>query len=204
MPKTRFGKWSVGVIFFILVIFIGTLLVMRYQKTKNDIVMKQLVLLPSETPTLAQQSEIHSSDGTMNLIMQTETKKDQPKNYSFFVADISGENKRLLFTKTTGLQEKMSLPLNSFSPDNKYLYLEEKKPGFVDVLVFKVSGETFANGEQYLDVGQLLAKSKAGYHINHVTGWVSPIFIQINTIKDDLTKGPSYWFDVESHAFWQQ
>lgn len=176
---------------------------MRFQKTRNvpQDNLRNNINRPDQA--ISQKSEIHSSDGTMNLIMQTETKKDQPKNYSFFVADISGKNKRLLFTKTVSLGE-ISAPLNSWSPDNKYLYLEEKKPGPVDVLVFKASGESFLNGEQYLDVGQLLAKSKAEYHLNHVTGWVSPTLVQVNTIKDDLTKGPSYWFDVESHAFWQQ
>lgn len=181
----------VGIIFFVT----------GYQKMTN--ISQNNFLNPTKTPTPIQKSEVHSSNGTMKLIMQKQTNKDASDNYSFFIADISGKNERLLFTKNLAPEGEMILPPNSFSPDNKYLYLEENGPASLGVLVFKTTGLPFSEGEQYLDMAELLTKSKTGYSISHVTGWASPILIEINTMKDFSTKGPSFWFVVDSRAFLQ-
>lgn len=182
----------------LLIFLVGIFVVLRYQQ--KAVQQSQPVPSSLKTPAPTQESEIHSPDGTMKLIMKAE-KKDQVKSYSFFIADIPGKNQRLLFMKTVSPKGEMSLPQNSFSPDNKYLYLQKNEGNSLNILVFKVTGLPFLNNQPYLDVGSLLAENKAGNFLNHVTGWVSPTLIQINTVTDSSTKSPSYWFDVESRAF---
>lgn len=153
-----------------------------------------------------QESELHSIDGTMTLIMRTNSKGNESRTYSFFVADIKDKNKeneRLLFTKTVDAKEEIILPHNSWSPDKKYLFLKEKdKNGKLNFFILKVSGENFADGEQYLNVGDLFTQKKIAYKLDDATGWASPIFLNVTTITDDGKKGPSYWFDISSHNFW--
>lgn len=191
-------------IFFIILFFVGVFLVGRYQKTvsreKNNYLPQ-----PQELISQPQKSEVHSSDGTMTLIMQIDRQKDQSQTYSFFVANITGKdkNERLLFTKTIGSKGEIRVPLNSWSPDNKYVFLKEKSEnGQLNFLVLKAAGESFTNGEQYLDIGAILKQKKTEYFLYDITGWVSPIFLNVITTDENATKnGPSYWFNVNSGTF---
>lgn len=188
------------VVFFVLV-FLGAFLIWPYQKPKNP-PQNNLLDKSGVSANQLQESEVSSSDGKMKLIMRVEEGKDKVKTYSFFTVDISGKNRKTLFTKTVSLGGEMSIPRNSWSPDNKYLFLIENEEGSTNVLVFKASGEIFQNSQQYLDL-RALFKSKAGYSINNATGWASPTLIYVTTLSDDSTKGPTFWFDLSSHSFIQ-
>ncbi len=185
--------------FFVLV-FIGVFLLFPFQKSKNT-AQNTLLNKPEVSASQPQESEVYSSDGKVKLLMRVE-EKNQVKTYSFFTIDTANKNRKTLFTKTVSSGGEMLLPHNSWSPDNKYLFLIENEEGSFNVLVFKASGEVFQNGQQYLDL-RALFKSKAGYLINNATGWASPTLIYVMTISDKSTKGPTFWFDLSSHTFIQ-
>lgn len=159
------------------------------------------ILSPINTLPKTQTKEVHSPDGTLKVIMSIEKKKEGERIYSFSIADISGKSKRFLLTKTLEPKDVMLIPQNSFSPDNTYLFLEEAKAGSLDILVFKTSVEPFAKGEQYLSLGSLLTQTKPGYSLKSVTGWVSPIFLQIYTTQTGSKPYSTYWFSPETKAF---
>lgn len=160
-----------------------------------------------QLPEQPQVISVHSGDGMVTLVMKVTAENNQTHTYSFFVADISSTSKdtseRLLFTKTVGPKGEMSVSQNTWSPDNKYVFLREKdENGRLNFLIFKASGETFANAEKYIDVGVLLDQRKTGYLLSNATGWVSPIFLNVTTTDENSAKkGPSYWFDVISRSF---
>ena len=151
------------------------------------------------TPTPGLKSEVHSPDGTMKIIMQIK-KSTGSTTYSFFVAEISGKNQKFIFTRTLTPESTMSIPQNSFSPDNKYVYLEEDQGILQNALVFKTSGETFTKDEQYRDTAAILSQSKPGYSLKNATGWASPTLLQTYLQKEDA-KSSSYWFVPETKAF---
>ncbi len=153
-------------------------------------------------------TEVLSVDGTMVLIMSRDGKKGQPQTYSFRVKNIAGKSEdkteRLIFTKTIGLGGKMEILRNSWSPDNKYLMLQEQDEfGQKKVLVFKASGQAFANGEQYFDAMAVFNQKRIGWAARDVTGWASPTLVNITTYKEGVENGPAYWLDVGSRGAWQ-
>ena len=98
----------------------------------------------------------------------------------------------------------MSISPNSWSPDKKYVFLQENRSGSIyDVLVFKTSGEPFLVTEQYVSVAPLFTNRKTEYYLTDVTGWDSPTLLHMVTAVDASKKGPPYWFDVTSQSFIQ-
>lgn len=152
-------------------------------------------LTPLEVQT--QPSEVHSSDGTMKLTMQSSVKIAGKTTYTFYLSDINGGNRKLLFTKLLTTADTMAIPPNTFSPDNKYIFLSSTESGVKHVPVLKTSGEVFANGIQFEDVAILFLSQKTDNVMTEVTGWDSPTLLHVTT------NGPSYWFDVETQNFIQ-
>lgn len=179
------------------VLFIAVLLLIQYQ----DGNMPQKIV-PSVTPTPIQDKEVHSADGKMNLVM-VQDKKDGVKTYTFIASDLSGKNKKTLFSKTVEASASMLLSPNSWSPNNKYVFLQEKEGESIKTFVFKASGEPFTNGLQYLDVRALFEEHKTKYTLKDATGWDAPELLHVTTMLDANTKGPSYWFEIPSKAFLQ-
>lgn len=154
------------------------------------------------TPVLKDTNE-HNPDGTMQLIMHPETQNDGSTIYTFFTADISGENKKLIFTKTEPKDVTMAIHHNSFSPDNKLVIIEEHTGNQTSYLVLKASGEPFANGNQYLAIDALYKEKGIKYNFSSVTGWAGPTLAIVTTTKEDGSRGPSFWFVTDSRAFLQ-
>lgn len=152
---------------------------------------------------IARDTDVHNPDGTMKLVMHIERQMDGSTIYTFFITDISGENKKLIFTKTEPKENSMTLHHNSFSPDNKLVIIEEHAGDGVSYLVLKVSGEPFANGSQFLNIVDLYKERKIQYQFSDVTGWAGPTLAIVRTKKDDGSKGPSFWFVTDSRAFLQ-
>lgn len=185
------------IVFLIILAFGGVLFFANYEKLTSSNQSNPVLIKPiAPTPTI-QNSEVHSSDGEINLIMQAQKQNDGSTSYLFFTSDIAGRNKKLIFEKTVGEDASMEMSQNSWSPENKYVFLRENEPSSFSIFVFKASGENFADGQQYLDVTSLFAQHKIKYLLNDVTGWDSPTLLHV------ITSGPSYWFDVTTKTFLQ-
>lgn len=182
-------------IFLIILAFVGVLFLTNYEKLTSSNQQNPVLINPvSPTPTI-QNTEVHSADGEMNLIMQTQKQSDDSTTYSFFTSDISGKNKKLIFEKTVADGVSMEISQNSWSPDNKYVFLKENKSGSFNFFVFNASGENFSSSEKYIDIMPLFIESKIKHEMKDITGWDSPTLLHV------VTSGPSYWFDVTTKAF---
>lgn len=155
-------------------------------------------------PSQVQPLVVHSGDGTAQLIMRKANQKDGSILYSFFVANSSSKIERTLFTKNIPTSDTMIIPANTWSPDNKYVFLRENNSNPFNIFVFKASGETFADEEQYLDLTALFEKRNLPYTMADVTGWDSETLLHVHTTaKEKNSRGPSFWFDVTDRAFLQ-
>lgn len=146
-----------------------------------------------------------SSDGTKEVIMKKTYNKDNTQTYTFSTADGLGNNQVVIFTRILDSSKIMSIPFNTWSPDNKYFFVQEQtKDGNVtDTMAFQGSGEAFASGEKYFDLTELFKERNTGNNFSEATGWASETLIIVNTTMPDNTKGPSYWFEVPSKAILQ-
>ena len=156
---------------------------------------------PTVTPTPAVNTTMQiSPDGTKNVVMKTTHNKDGTATYAVSSANGAGEKENLIYSETLPSTQNISIPFNTWSPDDKYFFTKKNND---TVLVFKASGEAFADGVQYLDLTDLFKKRGTGNNYAEATGWASETLIIVNTTKEDNTKGPSYWFEVPTKAIIQ-
>lgn len=146
-----------------------------------------------------------SSDGTKEVIMKKTYNKDNTQTYTFSTTDGLGNNEMVIFSKILDDTKTMSIPFNTWSPDNKYFFVQEQtKDGNVtDTMAFQGSGEPFLSGEEYFNLNDLFRQRNTGNNFSEATGWASDTLIIINTTAQDNTKGSSYWFEIPSKAIIQ-
>lgn len=158
----------------------------------------------SITPTPAIKStQVNSLVGTKKLLMQEKNNSDGTTTYTFSVADISGKNPIELFTKTVAEGEVMEIHGNSWSPDDKYVYVVEKDKKVSHVYVFQTSGEAFADGQQYVDVVPVFTERKPEYTFNEITGWASPTLLYVTSASQGNNAYQPFWFEVTTKAIMQ-
>jgi hypothetical protein len=154
---------------------------------------------PSTPPSVpvvraAEPTVVGSPDGKMSLIMRKE-KGDGTVTYRFTLKDEASGAQKEIFTKAETAGVTLSIPDNTFSSDNKYVFLKETGTSGVTYLVL--------TDTQTFDVSSLFAAKHENYVITDATGWAGPTLLIINTDKASGGIGPSFWFDVASHSFIQ-
>jgi len=190
-------------ILFVLLVTISVVTAIWYQQRTATTAQASAGQPASKKTNSVQETSVHSSNADKQLILRTTPKSDGMTQYSYIVADISGANQRLLLDKTLPAGAEMKLPDNSWDPTDTYIFLEEHNSGAVDFLVLKASGEPFADGNKYIDVGAVWANKKMEYNIRTATGWASGTLLIIYTSKDDGSRGPAFWFEIPSTAILQ-
>ncbi|MDO8620723.1 MAG: hypothetical protein Q7R31_00340 [Candidatus Levybacteria bacterium] len=197
-----FGKSEIKIIVGSIVFLILAAISYKLYFAGQTSISQNQILRPY--PSQVQPLAVHSGDGTAQLIMRKASQKDGSVLYSFFTANASGKIERTLFTKNIPTSDAMVIPANTWSPDNKYVFLRENNSNSFSIFVFKASGETFSNKEQYLDLTSLFDQRNLPYAVADVTGWDSETLLHMHTTaKEKNSRGPSYWFDVTDRALLQ-
>lgn len=126
-------------------------------------------------------TDIKSPDGKDTLNVKEEKNKENI-TYTFTTS-------KQIFTKTVPTGTVISVPFNTFSPDNKYIFLQEGNTYFVPLK------------DEILDINALFLEKHPEYKITDVTGWGGMTLIVVNTDKVSGGQGPSFWFDVTNQSF---
>lgn len=158
----------------------------RYQRERA--VPSPVLSIAPTSPTPTPVAQI-SPDGTHTVELKTVGDKTE-----ILV------NGQLIVTRLGNSGGELRVPFNTWSPDDKYFFLEEKKAEGEEYLVMKASGETFTSGEQSLTVGKLFRERYPENTIVSVTGWASPTLLIINA-SSEKEASMSYWFEVPSQKF---
>ncbi|HKB88864.1 MAG TPA: hypothetical protein VKC53_04450 [Patescibacteria group bacterium] len=144
-------------------------------------------------------ARVVASDGKMSLTMREEKGKETT-TYTFVAKNESIGSENQIYSKTVPLGTVFSIPLNTFSPDDKYLFLKETSASGDTYLAMTSSGALIKDA-QTLDISSLFTAKYDSYKITDVTGWGGMTLIVVNTDKTDGGVGPSFWFDVTSKGF---
>jgi len=164
---------------------------------------------PSSTsvpPTLNPPGQIKtdvmdSPDGTKTLTMNHQQTSERMR-YSFYTASKPDEaDRQLIFSQEFNTAQALSIPYNTWSPDNKYLFLRESSAAKENFYVFSATGKKFAADAQFLDTQALFAEKVEGYTIQDVTGWAAPELLLVNAQATEDGQKVSFWFDVTSQSF---
>jgi hypothetical protein len=155
------------------------------------------VFEPTPGPSMA--VEVEAPNGKATLFLR-EKRVVEGTKWLLSVRSEEGTEKEIL-TKILPSGSSLSVPYNTFSPDNRYIFLKETSPGGVSYLVLATNGAPLTKDTQSLEIVSLFAQKYPNFKITDVTGWGGPTLVVINTNNKDGSIGPSFWFDVASKSF---
>lgn len=125
------------------------------------------------------------------------TKNKNGVTYSF---SISGKE---IFAKTVDPSTVISIPYNTWSPNNKYFFLKETGPGGTSFFVLSASEDSSSQNEKTANITDLFTQKYPDLKIGDVTGWGGINLVVVNSLRNNESKGPSFWFEMPSHSFIQ-
>lgn len=149
----------------------------------------------AQTPAEQSSTSQISSDGTQSVNLAISQNQDGNQTYA-----ISVNNGSTIFSKTLGAGNSISIPFNTWSPDNNYFFIQENDTNQTHVMVFNGSGQPFANGQAYLDLTGVFNNYGSSSAFDQASGWASENLIVILTKNSDGSEGTSYWFGVPDES----
>jgi hypothetical protein len=152
---------------------------------------------PSDSITT---TTIKAPDGKMTLTVQDEEAEGGLKK-TFSTQGVVGALTEI-YSETVPGGNVLSVPYNTFSPDDRYLFLKETAPTTQTYYyVLATNGKPIANGSNILEISSLFYAKYSDYVITDVTGWGGLTLLIVNTNNKDGEQGPSFWFEVPSGGF---
>lgn len=156
---------------------------------------------PNPSPNPEQILYANSSDGKINLEMKPE--KGANTTTWTLTARQGEEAAKTIWWQTLPAETMISIPFNTVSPDNKYMFLKQAGPDKNRYLVLTTSGKPLSSGAQTVEFVELFEAKHPEYIITEATGWGGINLIVFNTDKAGGGAGPSFWFDVSGKSFIQ-
>lgn len=157
---------------------------------------------PTHPPTKPQVTSQVSPDGTKLLTLAVITNQNNSKTYTFVTSNADGKNQNTTYT-TISSKDSWSIPFNTWSPDNKYLFITHITSSGSEGLVLRTDGKLITETESNLNTRKIFTDKNTGNTYEETTGWASETLLIINTKLADGSKGPSYWLEIPSKGIIQ-
>lgn len=151
---------------------------------------------PTPTPTTFSQI---SPDGKKKVSMIVTQHSSTSTSYAFTISDGNGSNSQPLYSINLPTGEYMSIPFNTFSPDDKYLFLEHITKDGTEAFAFRTDGTPLGQDSQYDNVTQIFNAHQTGNTYTTTTGWASGTLLIVDTKTPNNTI-QSYWVELPSKA----
>ncbi len=148
----------------------------------------------------AQTTDVLSPDGAKTLSMKEE-KNGNSITYTFSVVMQADGSRNQIFTRDLSSGSSISIPYNTWAPDDRHLFLRQVGPDKTTYFVLSADGSPMSKDAQTFNITELFAKKITDYKITDVTGWAAPNLVVINTDKISGGQGLSFWFDITSQSF---
>ncbi|MDA1316614.1 MAG: hypothetical protein O3B87_01160 [bacterium] len=187
--------------FIIVVLIVGGVLLFKYQDSrKTTQVRADESNSPADIPPVIMNKSMVSPDGIMTVTMDSKQYEGTIR-YVVSTTNEEGETTQDIFANELLSTHILSIPFNTWSPDNAHFFLKELVGDNLNYYVFNTNGAPFAENTQYLNIQQAFAQQVEGYNIIDVTGWAAPYLLLVNTQQIDGDQKLTYWFDVSSNSF---
>lgn len=141
-------------------------------------------------------NSVSSPDGKFMLVMK-KTKNGNEVDYSFTVSG------RVIFERTVDSSVSFSIPANTWSPDNKYVFLKETDATNINFFVLSAAKDPSLQNDQTANISGLFSKKYPDLTIGDVTGWGGINLVIVNSEKSVGVRGPSFWYYAPSPSFTQ-
>ena len=193
-------KTLTSLILFLLLILTGGAIF--WQFTIKPTTPPEIVLAsPEETPQPESEQIYRAPNGKDTLVVRE--KKINENTLITFLITNEKEGSYGILSKTLSQNEKILVPYNTFSSDNKYIFLKTQKQGNIDFFVISTGAETQTQtGSDIKEVvfTKLFREIYPDLKIEDVTGWGGMTLLVINA-TDNEGKKHSFWYDVPSGQF---
>jgi len=188
----------------IVAIFLGGIdyyLITYWQSSSQPVKTSQVSLTPKPEAVIpvveaSQNTSVESPDGKMTLTIKI-AKSDSGDTYTFLSFG------KIIFEKTVDPSISFSIPANTWSPDDKYVFLKETSATESKFFVLSVAKNSSEQDEQTANITELFLVKYPDLTIENVTGWAGINLIVVNSNKSEGVRGPSFWFDAPSHSLIQ-
>lgn len=181
----------------VAVVFFGS------TKRINKVSLSNQTIAKSEAPSITPLAEATNSEGNLKLVGMAQKVQGGGSNYSFKVVDTQKKTEIPLYNTIADLGSSIAIPLNSWSPDYKQVFIKTSSPSGENYYLFKANGDPYADGKKYIAVGDYWSETKTTNKINRISGWAGPDLLMVYTTKEDGTEGPAYWFVTSTRKFMQ-
>lgn len=122
-------------------------------------------------------------------------------SYKLEVTDNVDDTTKQIYSANATDNVSFTLPDNTFSPDDKYLFIERDMGDKSTYLVMKTSGDDVVKDKKTVEVTSLFYEKYNDFKITDVTGWAAPTLLVINTDKKEGGIGPSFWYELPNGPF---
>ena len=191
MDKRRFKS----LLFFLMAAgAIGTLMFWRQSPQPAEI---KVLAEPSPSPKLVLNGQ--SADGKITLALKQNQGADTTS--WTLTAGQAKEKPKTIWRADLPDDTAVSIPFNTVSPDNKYLFLKQKGPDKTRYLVLTANGALLTKDAQTVEFSELFETKYPEFKITEATGWGGINLIVFNTDKIAGGAGPSFWFDLSGQSF---
>ncbi len=156
---------------------------------------------PTATPTpvskVANFSQV--APNGLKKVTMTVTTRASDKTYTFTTTNEDGSNSVQIYSVNLPTDENMSIPFNTFSPDDKYLFIDHVSSNNTEPLVFRADGQQVGDNSQYFNVKDIFTARTTGNTYDTTTGWASETLLIVNS-KTPNSNTQSYWVEIPSKA----
>lgn len=153
----------------------------------------------SEVETI---EEVLAPNGKMTLILKSVQKGDLTTQ-TFYTKTDEGETQVEIYSVEKENSNLISIPFNTFSPDNEFIFLKNGTNEKPEYLVLRTDGEMIDGKQEALEFTSRFYEKYPEHKITAMTGWGGYTLIVINSDLSDGKTGPSFWFDVSNFTFIQ-
>lgn len=197
---------SLTILAIVAITAIGLVFVLNSQIQKSKEAPPSLPKVTSYAPREAkanpnQETEVGSPDGKMTLIVKEEKGKEAATFIFLVTIKATGIQKEIY--REVGEDGSITIPFNTFSPDNKYFFLKKEVGGKTSYFVLSTAGIPLTKDSAFMEFSNSFENAYPDYNIDEATGWGGLSLIVINTKKVNGGEGPSFWVDVPSGKFTQ-
>ena len=147
--------------------------------------------------------DVISPNEKATLTMKGLKKADGTLNQTFFISLDAAKESVEIYTHESNPANQVLIPYNTFSPDNKYIFLKIEDPEKAQYIVVSTDGKNIRGGEKSVEITSLFYEKYEEFVITEVTGWGGYSLIVVNTNYKDGKIGPSFWFDLSNFGFIQ-
>ena len=191
-------------------LIITTILVSLIIWSKNNFVkpnniisnLPQRVPTPTPNPRIGTFSQI-SPDGSKTLINEVSASSSGELTSNLIVRENETNYQIKIYQEILNENSKITMPFNTWSPDNKYFFVIKENGNFRQYTVF-AANDNGIKSEPFLDLSSDFLEKGFSYNLQDVTGWASPTLLVLRTKDEGSNKpGPSYWYEITTRRFYK-